>query len=361
MLNAFKKQALMSLMLQFLPMSPVFFWCQMVDRILGVTKQLFSMTFSTPHSTSPMLQPLRHRCAGTLWVLDFDGLQRGCGACSFDLERARRGRQGLPFGEVPEGRELIELLNKELSRRRKKPEWVLFSPGADPFVPANEAIRAPALELIAALMRQGIGVTVTTRGGLPQGDGLLTLARRFPGRLRVEVGLFSSDRALVDQWERGAATLDARLSFAAGLVNAGADVVGLVGPIIPFINDADDDLRRTLRALAARNVRTVKPLWIEDGPGLVAQVEREISRSRARLLNGWFRMDDGPRSGPRRLPAEARRARYATLLELAEPLGMHVVACRCTTEQSRGTCVVGPKPVRSAGQMDLFGASKPQR
>lgn len=255
------------------------------------------------------------------------------------------------------GHELVHRLRDELNRRRRLPGWVLFSPSADPFVPNAHDLRGPALELMAALMGLGIGITVQTRGGMPQADGLLTLARRFPGLLRVELGFFSSDRALVETWEAGAARPMARLDLAQALVNIGAEVVGVVGPLIPFINDGEADLQKTLRLLASKGVRTIKPVFIEDGPGLVKQVEREVSRSRGRLLNGWFRMDDGPRAGVRRLPSDARQARFERLMQLAYPLGLQVLACRCSIDHAEegASCLSGPETGTTHGQLDLFG------
>ncbi len=224
-------------------------------------------------------------------------------------------------------------------------------------MPDAGELRGPALELMAVLMSRGVGVTISTRGGLPQADGLVTLARRFPTKLRAEIGVFSSDDTLIDQWESGTARPSARLALAGSLMHAGAEVIGVVGPIVPFINDGEPDLRRTLRLLAAQGVRSIKPLFIEDGLGLVRQVEREVSRSRGRLLNGWFRMDDGPRAGPRRLPPDARQARFERLSHLTAPLGMQLISCRCAVDAAsqKASCLAGPIETTRTGQLDLFG------
>jgi DNA repair photolyase len=234
---------------------------------------------------------------------------------------------------------------------------VWLSPASDAFTPvAPLALREATLEALSHLLRRGIGVTLTTRGGHPDGDGLLTLARRFPGLLRVEVAAFSADTAARERWEAGAARLGPRMALAGALQRAGAEVVGRIGPILPFANDSEADLRQLVRLFAAQGVRTVAPEWIADGPGLAAQVEREVSRSQARVLEGWMRQEQPARGEPRGLPLSVRRTRLERLVAVAEPLHVHVVTCACSVPGGAEVCLAGPSGLEGRGQLDLFGA-----
>ena len=313
---------------------------------------------SSSHQEQTLLRATRHRCAGTVWVVDYDLLERGCGRCAFDVNRARVSNTRRAE-RLRADADVVQKLRDELNRRRRLPGWVLFSPSADPFVPGAESIRGLALKLMALLMSRGVGVTLRTRGGLRQCRGLVNVARRFPGLLRLEIGLFSAEPKLTESWEAGTAEPTARIALAAEIGAAGGEIVAEVGPIIPFINDADSDIRRTLRALAGAGIQQVRPTFMEDGPGLIQQVEREVSRSRGRLLNGWFRKDDGPRTGVRRLPSDVRRSRHERVVQLARPLGLRVLACRCMMDDAptAHACTAGPSRNPDQRQLSLFDAA----
>lgn len=264
--------------------------------------------------------------------------------------RAQGRRPAFPLAEVP------RLLPLELDGpRTHRPKWVLLSPTADPFTPNAAHDLAPvALEVMRQLLARGVGVTVMTRGGLPHADGLVTLARRYPGLVRVEIGVFSSDPALRQVWERGVAQPAARMGLLGAVAAAGADVALRVGPIVPLVNDGERDLRKLVRAAAARGARTVAPLWVEEAPGLVAQVAREVSRAKARALEGWLAAGGGGRGGRRRLGESVRRARLDRLLAVAGPLGVEVPVCACSVPEGHDRCVVGPRSLPERTQIELF-------
>jgi len=264
--------------------------------------------------------------------------------------RARGRRPELPIAEVP------RLLPLELDGpRTHRPKWVVLSPTADPFTPNAAYDLGPvALEVMGQLLARGIGVTVMTRGGLPHADGLVTMARRYPGLVRVEIGMFSSDPALRQVWERGVAEPSARMGLLGAAAAAGADVGLRVGPIVPLVNDGERDLRKLVRAAAARGARTVAPMWVEDAPGLVAQVSREVSRGKARALDGWLAAGGRAGGGRRRLSEPVRRARLERLLGVARPLGIHVPVCACSVPEGHERCVVGPRSLPERNQIELF-------
>ena len=316
------------------------------------------------------LQPIRHRCAGTVWTVPLD--RRGEAECAFCAQRA--SRIGPPAPMEPSA-VLLGRLTRDVQRFRKRLRWVWLGPEADPFVPSARELAGPALEMAGLLLRHGVGVTVHTRGGLEEARGLITLARRHPGLLRVQIGVFSLDRELVARWERGTAQVASRLGLAAALKRAGAEVVGRVGPIVPLVNDGEAALTDLARTLGRHGMHTVVPAWIQAGPGLVEQVQREVSRSAARMLAGWFSMDRPP---PRRrrpaeedlfslaerqdaskvaatLPTRVREHVMGRLHAASDAARAHLVVCSCS-DPHHGTelCVTGPTTALRGGQLDLF-------
>lgn len=301
----------------------------------------------------PLLSLSTHPCAGPIWALEFDA--RGEAACAFCTIRA--ARVGTPPRAVEEA-SVRERLAAELHRhRRREMGWVLLSPGADPFAPDAPDLAGPALAVAGELLRRNVGVVVRTRGGMNEARGLVPLARRHGDRLRVEPGFFSPDVRHLATWERGAAPLVSRYTLAEELRAAGAQVRARIGPIVPLVNDGEDGFRTLARELRRRGVGEVTPTWIEEGPGLLRQVEREVSASHARMLHGWFEMAPVRRGRRRRLAPRVRRHVLERLEHAATSAGLHVATCGCDGLGGAAGCPEAPDGVTRRRQLDLFAAS----
>jgi len=242
---------------------------------------------------------------------------------------------------------LLDRLDASL-RRLPKPEWVWLNPFADAFVPQSDSLATDTLLVLRTLLNLGIGVTLRTRGGLPLARPLVLLARRFPHLLRVEVAFFTSERTLHNLWERGTASLPDRLSLCHALSQAGADVVARIGPIIPMVNDTESSLQSLLRSISAHGVDQVSLSWIKDTPGLRDQIAREVSRSKARVLGGFFEMGQGDGM----LSDHIKEPRFNRIARLCQPLGLHLIDCYCCPA-GMTHCLQGPKD-REARQMTLL-------
>ncbi|MGM0577422.1 MAG: hypothetical protein ACQEXJ_16985 [Myxococcota bacterium] len=310
-------------------------------------------------ATAPMLEMRRDPCAGRIWSVHL--APRGEPDCAFCAVRARRFSPGRPATapapdlEPEAGRDMLaEALHRH---RRRDVRWVLLSPDADPFAPGSPDLAAPALALAEDLLRRDIGVVVRTRGGVAEAGGLEALARRHADRLRVEPGFFSVDPEQVATWERGTAPLSSRLALAGRLASAGADVEVRVGPIVPLVNDGERDLQRLLREVGARGVRSARPTWVREAPGLLRQVEREVSRSRARMLHGWFHMEPGRPGRPAGLAPRVRRHVLERLRSAAAATPVEIETCRCVRSRDGGSCATPPAGITRRRQLDLFAGA----
>lgn len=308
-------------------------------------------------SNRTLLQLRRQPCGDSAWVLEFD--RRGAGQCAFCAARAAEGRSGEPVlpRQQPEviGQRVREALFRH--RHRRNLSWVKVNPDADAFVPEARDLRDATFAAIQVLLARGIGVHLATRGGLGDAEGLVTLARRYPGQVAVDVGVFAMDRKLSEAWERGCAPVGARLDLASALAAVGGDVTVVLGPIVPFVNDEQETLRRVVRSVAQRGLRRIRPSWPANGPGLTEQVAREVSRSTAKLLQGHFRMRGAAhRAGTRAaVPDSVRRPTVEALRELCAKVGVQLVVCQCVLADGPDSCLgrLGDVPTRA--QLDLFG------
>jgi len=236
------------------------------------------MNLNTPDPVQ--LSVHRHGTCGAVWRLDVG--DAGVGRAAWCPDRAARRIAGGGPWQAP-----LSTLGPALDRLRKLPDWLWLAPREDAFVAsADPARRAELLLMMRHLLGRDVDVALTTRGGLREGRELVALAAAAPGRVAVRVGLFTRDLALEARWEDGLAPASQRIALASALVDAGAAVTLELGPIIPFVNDAPRALDGVMRAAARAHVRHVAPRWIEDAPGLLLQVEREVGRSSARMLSG---------------------------------------------------------------------------
>ena len=292
-----------------------------------------------------LLKIRKHPCVEDgLWVVEFD--YRGTGQAAFCSVRANHQPPSPLPGEV------TPRVLDELSRMsRRPPNWVWMNPFADAFVPGAEDLAETTLSLLPALLSRDVGVTLRTRGGLPHARPLVMLGRRFPEQLRVEVAFFTENMALQRQWEHGCASVRDRLDLIQALKRAGVDVVARVGPVVPMVNDDDESIVRLMRVLMAHGVDEVSLSWLADRPGLRPQIAREVSRSKARVLGGFFSMHEGPRRD-QELPDAIKTTRMDRFKAAAKPLGLELLRCRCSATGNQ-SCIKGPGGVQKR-QLGLF-------
>jgi len=205
------------------------------------------------------------------------------------------------------------------------------------------------------LMESGYGVTLRTRAGVSHGRQLVQLSGTHPGMLRVELDFFSGDLAVSAPWETGADTIEDRLALAEALLDSGADVVARLGPIVPMINDDERMVTRLARALIRRGVKTLIPFWIEGGQGLVRRIERQVSRSRARMVHGWLHLEGSMAGrGHRSVPDRVRRPILRTLQSASDAAGINLLTCACNAPGGLDLCLIGPRVQRRDRQISLF-------
>jgi hypothetical protein len=172
----------------------------------------------------------------------------------------------------------------------------------------------------------------------------------------VDLGFFAVDPELVTTWERGVAGIDDRVALALALRDAGCEVVGIIGPIVPLVNDSQAALSALGKVLRRADIQVWSPSWIQYAPGLIPQIRREVSRSRARMLQGWFHMGRSAANAVPELPERVRRTILGRLHDVADRHGAHLTVCCCTSSVGQGLCLDGPHgPELAQGQLDLFG------
>jgi DNA repair photolyase len=140
----------------------------------------------------------------------------------------------------------LQLLDRELARKRQRPDQVHLCLSTDPFMAGYPEVQAISLAIIERLNEAGIACSVLTKGILPAD---LADRARFPVTNTHGISLVSLDEDFRRQWEPGAAPYADRIAALRRLHEAGRQTRVHIEPY-PTPNIIEQDLRALLEAVA---------------------------------------------------------------------------------------------------------------
>lgn len=294
-------------------------------------------------------------CLGDVATIN---LARGCGAtCAFCYARCLSGAPETGVLVYPD---LPGQLKQELDRRRRAPPaFVLFSTASDPFLGGEQVVRL-SRACLETLTEREIGVSLSTRGDLP--DDVIALLARHAPHVRVTVPLTSLSEAYTRAWEPGTALPRQRLFLVQRLLRAGIRGVQVrVEPIIPFVNDDTESIRELVSALVGLGLKSATVSFLHLRPGVAEQIQREAPPEVAPLVLGGFvpaeELPGQPIAKFQHLPLKLRLAGLRRIQRIARELGLRVSACHCQNPgiPARSCPVAPPELPRPRGeQMPLL-------
>lgn len=168
-------------------------------------------------------------------------LYRGCShGCIYCDSRSKCYHMGHDFEDIEVKENAVDLLEYALTHKRKK---CMIGTGAmtDPYIPLElktENVRK-ALNLI---YEHGFGVTVHTKSTRVLRD--LDLLQKINERAKcvVQMTLTTCDEALCRKIEPNVSTTSERFEALKQLRDAGISTVVWLDPILPFINDTEENI-----------------------------------------------------------------------------------------------------------------------
>lgn len=182
-------------------------------------------------------------------------LYRGCchGCIYCDSRSECYGIQD--FDRVRAKENALEILRKELRGKRRK-EAVLTGSMSDPYNPfeAGLGLTRGALK---ALGDFGFGVSVLTKSPLVTRDKDLLSALAAHAPVSVSVTVTTGEDALCRRIERNVAPSSERFRALETLAKAGVPCGVLLSPILPFINDTEENIRSIVSRAAEAGCRWV--------------------------------------------------------------------------------------------------------
>ncbi|MGW6455242.1 Rv2578c family radical SAM protein [Streptomyces sp. NPDC055078] len=159
-----------------------------------------------------------------------------------------------------------ELLRRQLRSRQWQGAHVAMGTNVDCYQRAEGRYRLMP-GIIGALRDQANPFSILTKGTLILRDlePLVQAARVTEVGISVSVGFV--DHALWRTVEPGTPSPERRLDVVRTLTDHGLGCGVLMAPVIPFLGDGPDQLRATVRAIAASGATSVTPLVLHLRPG----------------------------------------------------------------------------------------------
>lgn len=189
----------------------------------------------------------------------YRGCQHGCIYCD---SRSLCYHMDHPFEDIEVKENALQLLEQALKSRRTK---CMIGTGAmtDPYIPAETKLQLTrgALELIA---RYGFGVAIQTKSDRILRDLPLLRTINENAKAVVQMTLTTLDESLCRIVEPGVCTTAARAEALRQFRDAGIPTVVWLCPLLPYINDTEENVRGILELCADAGVKGV----INFGMGL---------------------------------------------------------------------------------------------
>jgi len=183
-------------------------------------------------------------------------LYRGCThGCIYCDSRSACYQMDHGFEDIEVKGNAIELLEQALKRKRK-PCMIGTGSMSDPYIPLEQELgqTRKALELIH---RYGCGVALQTKSDRVLRDLDLLQAINQTSKAVVQMTLTTFDETLCRILEPNVCTTKRRAEVLCRLQEAGIPTIVWLSPILPFLNDTEENLRGILQYCAEAGVRGI--------------------------------------------------------------------------------------------------------
>ncbi len=179
-----------------------------------------------------------------------------------------------------------ELLRKELRSARWAGEHIAMGTNVDCYQRAEGRYQLMP-GIITALTEARNPFSILTKGTLLLRDiDLLARAAEVTDvGLNVSVGII--DKSLSRSVEPGTPSPDRRLAVCAALTGRGLQCGVLMGPVLPYLSDAPDQLAAAVRAIAATGATHVTPIVLHLRPGAREWFQRWLVQTHPDLVDAY--------------------------------------------------------------------------
>lgn len=181
------------------------------------------------------------RAKGILSAQNGMNLYRGCShGCIYCDSRSRCYQMNHAFEDIEVKENALELLEDALRRKRKK---CMIGTGAmtDPYIPLEMEL-GNMRKALCLIERYGFGVTVQTKSDRILRDIDLLQKINRQSKCVIQMTLTTADEGLCKKLEPNVSTTGERFAVLKQMRDAGIPTVVWLSPILPFINDTEDNI-----------------------------------------------------------------------------------------------------------------------
>ena len=225
---------------------------------------------------------------------------------------------------------LAEKLENELSRKRKIPEFVYFSPSCDAFQPVKQVLDA-TYRLMALLLKRGIGVSFLTKGRIP--DKFIALFGSHSDNVNAHIGITTLNRQIQKQIEPHAATPGSRLKNIRALIQIGILPEVRFDPLIPGLTDPVSNLEPLLKILGGLGIKRAGLNYLFLRPIINRNIREDLGNTKVmeKIAQAFYDNVDmqllASKSRVKALSLDFRQKQYKYISLLAKPYGIETYVC----------------------------------
>jgi DNA repair photolyase len=159
------------------------------------------------------------------------------------------------FEDIEVKRSAAEILEAQLKRKRK-PCMISTGSMCDPYIPLEESLRLTR-QCLEIIERHGFGLSILTKSARILRDIDILRAINEKTKCVVQMTMTTYDEQLCKIIEPNVSSTAERFHALEAMRDAGIPTVVWLTPILPFINDTEDNLRGILDYCARAKVRGI--------------------------------------------------------------------------------------------------------
>ncbi|MDR0198526.1 MAG: radical SAM protein, partial [Methanomassiliicoccaceae archaeon] len=183
-------------------------------------------------------------------------LYRGCThGCIYCDSRSACYRMDHDFEDIEVKRNAPQILESQLRRKRKKC-MILTGAMCDPYLHLEEELQITR-QCLSLIEKYGFGVSILTKSDRILRDIDILKAINERTRCVVQMTLTTYDDVLCGKIEPNVSVTSERVRVLETMRDAGIPTVVWMCPILPFINDTDENLRGLLSYCVKAKVRGI--------------------------------------------------------------------------------------------------------
>lgn len=193
---------------------------------------------------------------GILSATNGMNLYRGCThGCIYCDSRSKCYQMAHDFEDIEVKENALDLLEAALRRKRKR---CMIGTGAmsDPYMPLEKRLEYTRRALLL-IEQYGFGIALQTKSDLILRD--LEILKRINGKTKavVQITLTTADEELCRIIEPNVCTTKRRFEVLKTLHDEGIPTVVWLCPILPYLNDTEDNIKRLLEMCVEAKVRGI--------------------------------------------------------------------------------------------------------